>query len=56
MSKTDVGLLHPQSVLKFRELPLFYGPGRDVVPSSSIFEIYHIGFLTIADYLNRHGM
>lgn len=28
----------------------------DVVPSSSIFEIYPIGFLTISAYLTRHGM
>ena len=56
MSKTDLVLLHPPSVFKFRELPLFYGPVSDVVPSSSIFEIYPIGFLTISDYLSRHGM
>jgi B12-binding domain/radical SAM domain protein len=56
MSRTDLVLLHPPSVLKFRELPLFYGPVSDVVPSSSIFEIYPIGFLTISDYLNRHGL
>jgi B12-binding domain/radical SAM domain protein len=56
MSGTDLVLLHPPSVLKFRELPLFYGPVSDVVPSSSIFEIYPIGFLTISDYLNRHGL
>ena len=56
MSKPDLVLLHPPSVLKFRELPLFFGPVSDVVPSSSIFEIYPIGFLTISDYLARHGM
>ncbi|HSQ78864.1 MAG TPA: TIGR04190 family B12-binding domain/radical SAM domain protein [Nitrospirota bacterium] len=56
MSRTDLVLLHPPSVFKFRELPLFYGPVSDVVPSSSIFEIYPIGFLTISDYLSRHGL
>ncbi len=56
MPKTDLILLHPPSVFKFRELPLFYGPVSDVVPSTSIFEIYPIGFLTISDYLNRHGL
>ncbi len=56
MSKTDLILLHPPSVFKFRELPLFYGPVSDVVPSSSIFEIYPIGFLTMSDYLDRHGL
>ena len=56
MPKPDLILLHPPSVFKFRELPLFFGPVSDVVPSSSIFEIYPIGFLTISDYLTRYGM
>ena len=56
MPKPDLILLHPPSVFKFRELPLFFGPVSDVVPSSSIFEIYPIGFLTISDYLTRHGL
>jgi B12-binding domain/radical SAM domain protein len=56
VSKPDLILLHPPSVLRFRELPLFFGPVSDVVPASSIFEIYPIGFLTMSDYLTRHGM
>jgi B12-binding domain/radical SAM domain protein len=56
MPKPDLILLHPPSVFRFRELPLFFGPVSDVVPSSSIFEIYPIGFLTISDYLTRHGI
>ena len=56
MPRTDLILLHPPSIFKFRELPIFYGPVSDVVPASSIFEIYPIGFLTISDYLHRHGM
>jgi len=56
MPKPDLMLLHPPSVFKFRELPLFFGPVSDVVPSSSIFEIYPIGFLTMSDYLTRHGI
>ncbi len=47
MPKPDLLLLHPPSVFRFRDLPLFFGPVSDVVPSSSIFEIYPIGFLTI---------
>ncbi len=54
--RPDLILLHPPSVFKFRELPIFYGPVSDVVPSTSIFEIYPIGFLTISEYLARHGM
>ncbi len=56
MPKTDLILLHPPSVFKFRELPLFFGPVSDVVPSSSIFEIYPIGFLTMSEYLSRNGL
>lgn len=56
MPETDLILLHPPSIFKFRELPIFYGPVSDVVPSSSIFEIYPIGFLTISNYLHRHGI
>ncbi len=56
MSRPDLLLIHPPSVFRFRELPLFFGPVSDVVPSSSIFEIYPIGFLTMSDYLTRHGM
>ncbi len=56
MTGPDLILMHPPSVFRFRELPLFFGPVSDVVPSTSVFEIYPIGFLTISDYLTRHGM
>jgi B12-binding domain/radical SAM domain protein len=56
MTGPDLILIHPPSVFRFRELPLFFGPVSDVVPSTSVFEIYPIGFLTISDYLTRHGM
>lgn len=56
MTNPDLVLMHPPSVFRFRELPLFFGPVSDVVPSTSIFEIYPIGFLTISDHLTRHGI
>ncbi len=56
MPKPDLLLLHPPSVFRFRDLPLFFGPVSDVVPSSSIFEIYPIGFLTISSYLTKHNI
>lgn len=55
MSRPDLILMHPPSVFRFRELPLFFGPVSDVVPSTSVFEIYPIGFLTISEYLARTG-
>jgi B12-binding domain/radical SAM domain protein len=54
--RPDLILLHPPTVFRFRERPGFYGPMSDVIPSSSIFEIYPIGFLAISDYLHRHGI
>ncbi len=56
MTRPDLILLHPPTVFRFREQPGFYGPISDVIPSSSVFEIYPIGFLTISDYLHRHGI
>jgi B12-binding domain/radical SAM domain protein len=56
MKHVDLILLHPPSNYNFRELPIFYGPISDVIPSSSIFENYPIGFLTLSEYLNRQGI
>jgi B12-binding domain/radical SAM domain protein len=56
MPGPDLILVHPPSVFGFRESPVLFGPISDVVPSSSIFEIYPIGFLTISEYLHRHGI
>lgn len=55
MPRTDLILLHPPSVYDFRKKASMYGPVSDVVPSTPIFEMYPIGFVTIADYLKRHG-
>jgi len=55
MSKTDLILLHAPSVYDFREKHILYGPISDVVPSTQIFEMYPIGFLTILDYLQRRN-
>lgn len=54
--RADLILLHPPSIYKFRELPIFYGPISVAIPSSSIFENYPIGFLTMSEYLNRNGI
>jgi len=52
----DLLLLHPPSVYDFREKSILYGPVSDMVPSSVMFELYPIGFLTIAGYLEQQGM
>jgi B12-binding domain/radical SAM domain protein len=55
-SEPDLLLLHAPSVYDFRERAILYGPVSDMVPSSTVFEMYPLGFLTIASYLHDHGM
>jgi B12-binding domain/radical SAM domain protein len=52
----DLLLLHPPSVYDFREKSIFYGPVSDVIPSSTVFEMYPLGFLTMSSYLQQRGM
>ena len=54
--ETDLLLLHAPSVYDFREHAILYGPVSDMVPSSTVFEMYPLGFLTIASYLHDRGM
>jgi B12-binding domain/radical SAM domain protein len=51
----DLVLLHPPSVYDFRKARQFRGPISDVIPSSSVFDMYPIGFTSIAGYLERSG-
>lgn len=55
MSESDLILLHAPSVYDFRERPVLFGPISDVVPSTQVFEMYPIGFMTILEHLQRHG-
>ncbi len=52
----DLLLLHPPSVYDFRKRAILYGPVSDMVPSSTVFEMYPIGFLTIVSYLHERGL
>jgi radical SAM superfamily enzyme YgiQ (UPF0313 family) len=52
----DLLLLHTPSVYDFRKRSIFYGPVSDLIPSSTVFEMYPAGFLTIASYLQSRGM
>ncbi len=56
MSRPDLVLLHAPSNYDFRKRSIVYGPISDVIPSSPIFEMYPIGFMSIAGYLERHGV
>ncbi len=55
MPRTDLVLLHAPSVYDFREKAILYGPVSDQIPSSPVFEMYPIGFASLAEYLERHG-
>lgn len=55
-SKPDLVLLHAPSVYDFRKLPILFGPISDLVPSTPIFEMYPVGFSSIAEHLERNGI
>ncbi len=55
-SRTDLVFLHAPSVYDFRKHAILYGPVSDLVPSTPVFEMYPIGFTTMAEYLERHGL
>ncbi len=52
--RADLILLHAPSVYDFRRHSILYGPVSDLVPSTPVFEMYPIGFTTMAEYLERH--
>ena len=39
----------------FRRRSILYGPISDLIPSSPVFEMYPLGFITIAGYLAERG-
>ncbi|MBI2358915.1 MAG: TIGR04190 family B12-binding domain/radical SAM domain protein [Deltaproteobacteria bacterium] len=55
--RTDVDLLllHAPSVYDFRRRSILYGPVSDLIPSSPVFEMYPLGFVTMASYLAERG-
>ncbi len=56
MPQTDLVLIHAPAVYDFRERSIMFGPVSDMVPSTPIFEMYPLGFTTMAEYLERHGL
>ena len=55
MAAPDLILLHPPSVVDFRKRTLLLGPVSDLIPSTPVFEMYPIGFTTIASHLESAG-
>ena len=56
MATLDLLLLHPPTLYDFRRRIGIHGPISDVVPSTPIFEMYPIGFASLSEYLERHGL
>ena len=56
MTTLDLTFLHAPSVYDFRRESILYGPVSDLVPSTPVFEMYPIGFTTMAEYLERNGL
>ncbi|MBU2609215.1 MAG: cobalamin-dependent protein, partial [Chloroflexi bacterium] len=55
MAQPDFILMHAPSVYDFRQKTILYGPVSEQIPSSPVFEMYPIGFTSIAEYLERAG-
>jgi len=56
LTNPDFILLHAPSVYDFRKLPILFGPISDLVPSTPIFEMYPVGFSSIAEHLEKNGI
>lgn len=55
MPPPDLVLLHAPSVYDFRRNVTAYGPISEVIPSTPIFEMYPLGFVSLAGYLEQNG-
>ncbi len=55
MPGVDLVLLHAPSVYDFRTRPTMYGPISDVIPSTPVFEMYPLGFVSMVGYLEQNG-
>ena len=55
MTGIDLILLHAPSVYDFRKYPTMYGPISDVIPSTPVFEMYPLGFVSMVGYLEQNG-
>lgn len=55
MESIDVCFVHPPSIYDFRTKEIKLGPISDVVPSTPVFEMYPIGFVSMLAYLVKHG-
>jgi B12-binding domain/radical SAM domain protein len=55
MACADLVFLHAPTVYDFRRRATLWGPTSDLVPSEPVFDMYPVGFSTMAAYLERAG-
>lgn len=55
MASADIVLIHPPTIYDFRKEAINYGLISDTVSSSSIFEYFPVGFLSLAHALKSVG-
>lgn len=53
--KADINFVHPPSIYDFRSRNLKEGPLSDVVPSTPLFEMYPVGFVSMLGYAIKNG-
>jgi len=55
MPEPDLVLLHAPSVYDFRQEAILYGPIADFAPAPFAFEIFPLGYASLAEHLERAG-
>ncbi len=55
MPSVNVCLVHPPSIYDFRKRDLREGPISDVIPSTPVFEMYPVGFISMLSHLVKNG-
>lgn len=51
----DITFIHPPAIYDFRKRRAHFGPISDVIPSTPVFDMYPVGFISLASYLLKHG-
>lgn len=52
---TDIAFMHAPSIYDFRKRDLKEGPIGDVVPSTPLFEMYPVGFISMLNHVINQG-
>ncbi len=53
--EADLTLIHAPTLYDFRKRPGIWSPINDLVPSTPLFEMYPIGFVSMTSYLGKRG-